>query len=281
MAKYERGLVKDAVQKEIKRNGQVFFVHNNIKTIEKVTRELQALLPQARFGIAHGRLLETELETVMNKFIHREIDVLVCTTIIESGLDIPSANTMIINKAERFGLSQIYQLRGRIGRGNCQAYAYLFITDENALSKDAQKRLSALMEYRDLGSGFQIAMKDLQIRGAGTALGASQSGHIAAVGYDMFLKLLDHAIQDIKGEDVVEPLEPEINAAMSSGFPQDYIESVEQRLTLYRRLSRVSNISDLKDFKKELTDRYGKLPQEAENMLIKIMLRVYAIKIGG
>ena len=153
--------------------------------------EIQKSVPHAKVGVAHGRLSETELEKVMFQFINREINVLVCTTIVESGLDIPSANTMIINKAERFGLSQIYQLRGRIGRGDNQAYAYLFISDESKLSKDAQKRLSALMEYKDLGSGFQIAMKDLQIRGAGTALGASQSGHIAAVGYDMFLKLLE------------------------------------------------------------------------------------------
>ena len=148
------------------------------------------------------------------------------------------------------------------------------------MSKDARKRLSALMEYRDLGSGFQIAMKDLQIRGAGTALGASQSGHFAAVGYDMFLKLLSRAVRDMKGEEVTEPLEPEINVSMSSGFPQDYIESMEQRLTLYRRLSRITKVSDISDMKKELVDRYGKLPQEAENMLLKIMLRVYAIRAG-
>ena len=280
ISSYEDTVVKDAINREIARKGQIFFVHNNIKTINKVAQNLQTLMPDARIGIAHGRLSEKDLESVMLKFLNFEIDILVCTTIIESGLDIPSANTMIINKAERFGLSQIYQLRGRIGRGDYQAYAYLFISDESRLTKDAKKRLSALMEYRDLGSGFQIAMKDLQIRGAGTALGASQSGHIAAVGYDMFLKLLDQAVHDLKGEDVVEPLEPEINASMSSGFPESYIESVEQRLTLYRRLSRISSVSDISDFKKELIDRYGKLPQEAENMLIKIMLRVYCIHAG-
>lgn len=280
ISKYEDAIIKDAVQKELARKGQVFFVHNNIKTISKMAQNLEKLLPEARIGIAHGRLSEADLENVMLRFVNFEIDVLVCTTIIESGLDIPSANTMIINKAERFGLSQIYQLRGRIGRGDHQAYAYLFISDESVLTKDAKKRLSALMEYKDLGSGFQIAMKDLQIRGAGTALGASQSGHIAAVGYDMFLKLLDQAVHDLKGEDVLDPLEPEINASMSAGFPDTYIESVEQRLTLYRRLSRISRISDISDFKRELVDRYGKLPQQAENMLIKIMLRVYCINAG-
>lgn len=277
---YEDTLVKDAVKRELSRSGQVFFVHNNIKTIFKVAGELEKLIPEARIGVAHGRLSEKELETIMVKFVDIEIDVLVCTTIIESGLDIPSANTMIINRAEQFGLSQIYQLRGRIGRGDYQAYAYLFISDESTLSKDAKKRLSALMEYKDLGSGFQIAMKDLQIRGAGTALGASQSGHIAAIGYDMFLKLLDQAVHDLKGEKSIEPLEPEINASMSSGFADHYIESVEQRLTLYRRLSRITKISDISDIKKELIDRYGKLPKEGENMLLKIMLRVYCIQAG-
>lgn len=280
ISKYEQGVVKEAIQREMARKGQIFFVHNNIKTIDKIAQELSALVPKARIEIAHGRLSETQLEKVMFKFVNHEVDILVATTIIESGLDIPSANTMIINKAERFGLSQIYQLRGRIGRGDHQAYAYLFISDENQLSKDAQKRLAALMEHRDLGSGFQIAMKDLQIRGAGTALGASQSGHIAAVGYDMFLKLLDQAVKDLKGEKVVEPLEPEINAALSAGFPIDYIESVEQRLTLYRRLSRMSRVSDISDIKKEMEDRYGKLPARAENMLLKIMLRVLCIQAG-
>ncbi len=280
ISKYEDAIVKDAVQKELARKGQVFFVHNNVKTIHKVAQQLQELVPDAKIGVAHGQLSEAELEKVMFQFIHYEINVLVCTTIVESGLDISSANTMIINKAERFGLSQIYQLRGRIGRGDHQAYAYLFISDESRLTKDARKRLSALMEHKDLGSGFQIAMKDLQIRGAGTALGASQSGHIAAVGYDMFLKLLDQAVGDIKGEKTVEPLEPEINAAMSSGFPDHYVESVEQRLTLYRRLSRLTRLGDIADMKKELIDRYGKLPKEAENMLLKIMLRVLAIKAG-
>ncbi|MBU0465661.1 MAG: transcription-repair coupling factor, partial [Proteobacteria bacterium] len=280
ISKYEDSIVKDAIKRELSRKGQIFFVHNNIKTIFKAAENLEKLVPQAKIGVAHGRLSEIELEKVMFKFVNFEIDVLVCTTIIESGLDIPSANTMIINKVERFGLSQIYQLRGRIGRGDHQAYAYLFITDENTLTKDAKKRLSALMEYKDLGSGFQIAMKDLQIRGAGTALGASQSGHIAAVGYDMFLKLLDQAVHDLKGEETIEPLEPEINASMSVGFPDGYIESVEQRLTLYRRLSRITEVSDISDIKKELTDRYGKLPPEAENMLLKIMLRVYCIKAG-
>ncbi|MEW5909228.1 MAG: transcription-repair coupling factor, partial [Thermodesulfobacteriota bacterium] len=197
-------IVADAVRKELKRNGQIFFVHNNIHGIWKIAKHLKELIPEARIGVAHGRLNETELEEVMISFFRKEIDLLVCTAIIESGLDVPSANTILINRADRFGLAQIYQLRGRVGRSAEQAFAYLFIPRESALTPDARKRLKVLMEYSDLGSGFQIAMRDLEIRGGGTILGASQSGHIAAVGYDMFLKLMETAVSELKGEPVEE-----------------------------------------------------------------------------
>lgn len=273
-------IIAEAVRKEMTRKGQVFYVHNNIKSIIQTAENIKKLVPEARIGVAHGRLSENILEKVMHNFVNREIDVLVCTTIIESGLDIPSANTMIIDKADRFGLSQIYQLRGRIGRSEEQAYAYLFISDQSKMTRDGKKRLAALMEHRDLGSGFQIAMKDLQIRGAGTALGASQSGHIAAVGYDMFLKLLDHAVKELKGETFEEVLEPEINISMSAYLPDDYINSIELRLTVYRRLAKIKNLSEILKIKTELIDRFGQLPKQAENMLLKIMLRVLCIKSG-
>ena len=280
ICEHDDSIAAEAVRKEIARKGQVFYVHNNIKSIIKTADNIKKLVPEARVDIAHGRLSENILEKVMHNFVNHEIDVLVCTTIIESGLDIPSANTMIIDKADRFGLSQIYQLRGRIGRGEEQAYAYLFIPDQSKMTSDGKKRLAALMEHRDLGSGFQIAMKDLQIRGAGTALGASQSGHIAAVGYDMFLKLLDHAVKDLKGETFEEVLEPEINISMSAYLPDDYINSIELRLTIYRRLAKIKNLSEILRIKSELIDRFGKLPKHAENMLLKIMLRVLCIKSG-
>ena len=273
-------IIAEAVRKEISRKGQIFYVHNNIKSIVKTAENIKKLVPEARIGIAHGRLSENILENVMHNFVNREIDVLVCTTIIESGLDIPSANTMIIDKADRFGLSQIYQLRGRIGRSDDQAYAYLFIPDQSKMTRDGKKRLAALMEHRDLGSGFQIAMKDLQIRGAGTALGASQSGHIAAVGYDMFLKLLDHAVKELKGDTFEEVLEPEINISMSAYLPDDYINSIELRLTVYRRLAKIKDLSEILKIKTELIDRFGKLPKHAENMLLKIMFRVLCIQSG-
>ncbi|MBF0259905.1 MAG: transcription-repair coupling factor, partial [Desulfamplus sp.] len=280
ISEYDDAIVADAIKKELARGGQIFFIHNEIETIFKMAEKLQKLIPKVRLGVAHGRLPESTLEKVMLDFINREIDMLVCTTIVESGLDIPSANTMIINKADRFGLAQIYQLRGRIGRGEEQAYAYMFVPDENRLSRDAQKRLSALMEHRDLGSGFQIAMKDLQIRGSGSALGASQSGHIAAVGYDMFLKLLDEAVSDLKGKPVLPALEPEINITMSAHIPEDYVQSIEQRLTIYRRLSQMTEVSEITTMQKELIDRFGKLPEEGLNMLFKIMLRILAVKAG-
>lgn len=272
--------VTEAIRKELERKGQIFFVHNNISTITAMADRLRKLVPDVRLGIAHGRMPETELEEVMLKYLNREIDLLVCTTIIESGLDISSANTILINRADRFGLAQIYQLRGRVGRSDEQAYAYLFIPRDSVMSTDAQKRLKVLMEHSDLGSGFQIAMNDLKIRGGGTILGASQSGHIAAVGYDMFLQLMEHSISELKGEPVVDALEPEINITLSAFLPETYIPDIDQRLAVYRRLSKLTELKEISDFKAELEDRFGAPPEEASNLLLKIMLRVLAIKAG-
>jgi transcription-repair coupling factor (superfamily II helicase) len=223
---------------------------------------------------------EEALELAMLRFVNKETDLLLCTTIIESGLDISSANTILINRADRFGLAQIYQLRGRVGRLDEQAYAYLFIPKESTLGKDAQKRLKVLMEHSDLGSGFQIAMSDLKIRGGGTILGASQSGHIAAVGYDMFLKLMENSMATLKGEKVQERLDPEININMPAMIPESYMPDIDQRLTAYRRLAKMTELKDIADFKAELIDRFGALTDEAANLLLKIMLRVLAIKAG-
>ena len=280
ISEFDPMVITEAIRNELERGGQIFFVHNNINTIWNTARYLQDLVPEMRLGVAHGRLEEEELERAMYQFMNREIDMLVCTTIVESGLDIPNANTMIINRADRFGLAQIYQLRGRIGRSNEQAYAYLFVPKEAALTRDAQKRLKVLMEHSDLGAGFQIAMNDLKIRGGGAALGVEQSGRIAAVGYDMFLKLLEESVSRLKGEPVTEPLEPEINVPMSVHIPEAYITEIDQRMAVYRRLARMSDLKEVADIKAELTDRYGPLPEPAQNLLIKIMLRIIAIKAG-
>ncbi len=280
VSEFDDELIAEGIRKELERNGQIFFVHNNIQSIDRIARKLQQLVPEVKLGIAHGRMSENDLEHVMYQFLNKEFDMLVCTTIIESGLDIPSANTIVINRADRFGLAQIYQLRGRVGRSDEQAYAYLIIPPESMLTKDAQKRLKVLMEHSDLGSGFQIAMNDLKIRGGGTILGASQSGHIAAVGYDMFLRLMENAIAELKGEAPLEPLDPEINVRMSAFLSESYIHDIDQRMVAYRRLAKMTELREIADFKSELIDRYGKPPPEANNLLFKIMLKVLSKKAG-
>ena len=280
ISEFDPVVVTEAIQKEMARKGQIFFVHNNINTIWNTAKYLKELVPEVRLAVAHGRLSEVELENAMFQFLNKEIDMLVCTTIVESGLDIPNANTIIVNRPERFGLAQVYQLRGRVGRSEEQAYAYLFISREAALTRDAEKRLRVLMEHTGLGAGFQIAMNDLKIRGGGAALGVSQSGHIAAVGYDMFLRLMEDSIASLKGERVVEKLEPEINIPVSVFIPESYIEDIDQRLMAYRRLAKMMELKEVADFKEELIDRFGNLPAEAGNLLLKIMLKILSIKAG-
>jgi transcription-repair coupling factor (superfamily II helicase) len=280
ITEFDDTTIAEAIHKELTRKGQLFFVHNNIKTIDRMASHIQSLVPGVRMAVAHGRMEEDRLERVMLEFMNHQIDLLVCTTIIESGLDIASANTIIINRADRFGLAQIYQLRGRVGRSEEQAYAYLIIPKESSLTKDAQKRLKVLMQYSDLGSGFQIAMSDLKIRGGGTLLGASQSGHIAAVGYDTFLKLMESSISEMKGEPVQQPLEPEINMPLSTFLPETYMPDIDQRLSFYRRLARMTDLKEISTLKAEITDRFGMLPEEASNLLLKIMLKILAGRAG-
>ncbi|MBF0474219.1 MAG: transcription-repair coupling factor [Deltaproteobacteria bacterium] len=274
ITKFEDITIIEAILREIKRGGQVFFVHNRVQSIAGIANHLRQLLPQLKFGVAHGQMKERELEKVMMAFLNREIDVLVTTAIIESGLDIPSANTIIINQADRFGLAQIYQLRGRVGRSKDQAYAYLLIPGESNITRDAQKRLRVLMDFTELGSGFKIALHDLQIRGAGNVLGASQSGHISEVGYEMYLELIEQTIRELKGEDLAEEIEPEIKIGISAYLPESYVPDVNQRLNLYKRLSSIRSEEELVDVKEEISDRFGEPPVEVKNLIDLITLRI-------
>lgn len=280
LSEFDDAIVSEAIRNELRRNGQIFFIHNSIDSIDRIAGRLQRLVPEVRLATAHGRMSEEALEKVMMQFFAREIDMLVCTTIVESGLDIPAANTILVNRADRFGLAQMYQLRGRVGRSDEQAYAYLFIPHESLLTADAQKRLKVLMEHSDLGSGFQIAMSDLRIRGGGTILGASQSGHIAAVGYEMFLELMEQAVAELKGQPKGAPLVPEINMDLSALIPESYVPDIDQRLSAYRRLSRMTAVSDIADFKTELSDRFGPPPAEVEHLLTKILFKIQAVEAG-
>ena len=282
VARDDELVIKEAVVKELQRGGQVFLVHNRVHSIQEMASRVQKLVPEARLAVAHGQMPGKSLEEIMVRFVKGEIDVLVCTTIIESGLDIPNANTIVITRADRLGLAEIYQLRGRVGRGREQAYAYLLVPSLDGLSKDAQQRLRALMDYNELGGGFKLAMSDLQIRGGGNILGISQSGNIAAVGYDLYLELLQQTVLDLKrkggiGEQLPEQIEPEINLKISAFLPERYIPATEQRYIAYRRLSNVERVEELMDLKDEFGDRYGHLPQEALNlfevMALKTLLR--------
>jgi len=273
LAPFSPKSLREAVEREIARGGQVFFVHNRVQDIGRMAKLLSQLVPQARVGVAHGQLAEKSLERVMLSFVRRELDVLVCTTIIESGLDIPSANTIIINEADKLGLSQIYQLRGRVGRAAQRAYAYLFIRSENSLSRDAKKRLKALMDFTHLGAGFAIAMHDLQIRGAGNLLGEAQSGQVAAVGYELYLQMLEEAVARLSGQAPPEGPEPELKLSLPASLPTGYVPDPQVRLSLYRRLSRARDKADIDAVAAEMLDRFGPPPDPVQNLLAAVELK--------
>jgi len=290
LAKHDQLVIREAIMREMERGGQLFFVHNRVQSIHRVADTLAALAPQARIGVAHGQMPGPQLEEVMVRFINHEIDVLVCTTIIESGLDIPNANTIVINRADHLGLADIYQLRGRVGRSSRQAYAYLLVASLDHLTADAQQRLRALMDCSELGGGFKLAMNDLQIRGGGNLLGVSQSGHIAAVGYDLYLELLQSTVADLKrkalaGEattTTADNLDPEIKLKVAAYLPDNYIQDTSQRYQAYRRLSiaGTGTAEELDDLTEELIDRYGPLPQEAQTLVAIIALKQQLRTLG-
>ena len=272
--------IRDAIEMELARGGQVFYVHNRVMDLPEVTTFVEGLVPHARVGMAHGQMDEHDLEQVMAAFVNREYDVLVATSIVESGLDISNANTIIINRADLFGLSQLYQLRGRVGRSATKAYCLLISPDANKFSDEAKKRLYSLEKFTDLGSGFQIAMRDLEIRGAGNILGLEQSGHIAAVGFETYHRMLREAVKEMQGAKIIPPLNPEIEFPEDAFIPEEYVEDGFQRVALYQKLARCSELAQVDELRVELVDRFGQLPLSAEVLLHSMFSRVVAQKLG-
>ncbi|MBN1862522.1 MAG: transcription-repair coupling factor, partial [Dehalococcoidales bacterium] len=287
VAPYDDSLVREAVLRELERNGQAFFVHNRVETIRAVADRLQSLVPEANLAIAHGQMPEGELEAVMTDFTKGNVDILVATTIIESGLDMPNVNTLIVNKADRFGLTQLYQLRGRIGRGANLAHAYFLYDRGKRLSPTAEKRLKTIFEATELGAGFNIALRDLEIRGAGTLLGTRQSGHISAVGFNLYCRLLAEAIKGQKarlsGEAKSEQPQmppPTVDLPLNAYIPEDYVTDLNTRLALYQRLADISSAEEIAGLADEFRDRFGRLPPEVKNLLDTLRVKALAAKAG-
>ena len=284
VSEFSDDLIREAILRELDRQGQIYFLHNRVNNIEYIAEYLSDLVPNAQIGIAHGQMTEKELEKVMISFSEGLIDVLVCTTIIESGLDIPNANTLIINRADTFGLAQLYQLRGRIGRSSKRGYSYLLIPRRQSISETAEKRLKAMLSATELGSGFKIAMKDLEIRGAGNILGSEQSGHIHTVGYDLYTRLLSAAVEDLRKEQSNEGNSQDISYKQSqqisvdlgipASIPKEYIEDLTIRLNFYQSLTHIRNKEQINDFEKELKDRFGNFPIEVENLIFVLKLKI-------
>ena len=273
-------LMKDAIRRELGRGGQVYVVHNRVEDIEQLAEEIRLLVPEARILVGHGQMKEHQLEQIMMDFINYQADILVCTTIIETGLDIANANTMIVDEADKMGLAQLYQLRGRVGRSNRIAYAYLTYKKDKTLSQLAEKRLAAIREYTELGSGFKIAMRDLEIRGAGNLLGAEQHGHVAAVGFDLYCSMLDEAIRELKGEKTGKRREVEIDLQVSAFIPEYYIRDSSVKLGFYQRIQQARAISRLHLLEDEMIDRFGDVPLETWNLLRVAELKIYCMEIG-
>jgi transcription-repair coupling factor (superfamily II helicase) len=265
---------RQIVLRELNRDGQVYWLHNRVTSIEDCRHRVEALLPEAEVAVAHGQMNEHELEDKMIRFIDKETNILISTTIIESGLDIPSANTLIIERADRFGLSQLHQLRGRVGRSHHKAYCYLLIPEDRPLKMDSRRRLQAIEEYSELGSGFQIAMRDLEIRGAGNILGKDQSGHIGAVGYDLFCRLLERAVADLRGVPWEEPPDVEIALRGLCRIPEEYVSDTRQRLRSYRSIATALRQTELDVISEDLLDRYGPLPTETARLIGQQRLRI-------
>jgi transcription-repair coupling factor (superfamily II helicase) len=280
--KFDPAQVREAIDGEMKRGGQVFFVHNRVRSIHAIEKFLSELVPKARIGVAHGQMAQGKLEDVMARFVNKELDVLLATSIIESGLDIPSANTIIVNRADHFGLAELYQIRGRVGRSRERAYAYLLVPARRPVTKDAQKRLEVLQRFSELGAGFRIASHDLEIRGAGNLLGKDQSGQIEAVGFELYSELLDEAVRELRGEPPREDIDPDVQLPIAAIIPDAYMPDVHQRLFFYKRFAQATSDEELEEIRAEIVDRCGEPPDEldalCEVMAIKVRLRALAIR---
>jgi len=277
---YDEGQVVAAIRRELLREGQVFYVHNRVDSIDKVAKRIADRVPEARVVAAHGQMGEHRLEQVMVDFWERRADVLVCTTIVEAGLDISSANTLLVERADLMGLSQLHQLRGRVGRSRERGYAYFLYPPERPLTETAHDRLATIAAHSDLGAGMAVAMKDLEIRGAGNLLGGEQSGHIADVGFDLYIRLVGEAVAEFRGQETEPEPEVRIELPVEAHIPTDYVESERLRLEMYKRLAEVRNDDDLKAVEEELLDRYGPLPVEVQTLLEVARFRVLARSAG-
>ncbi|MGH9899324.1 MAG: TRCF domain-containing protein, partial [Pyrinomonadaceae bacterium] len=280
VVQFSEMIIKSAIELELGRNGQVFFIHNRVESIDTIAALIKRLVPAARVVVAHGQMNEKEMEAKMLDFVDYKYDVLVATTIIENGIDIPRANTIIINRADNYGLSQLYQLRGRVGRSNRRAYAYLLISGETTLSSVARRRLAAIREFSDLGAGFRLAALDLELRGAGNFLGGEQSGHLDSLGFDLYVQMLERTVAELKGEVVEDEIPVTLNLGMDLSIPGDYISEMGQRLRTYKRIASARDDGALAQIRTELEDRYGELPEEVENLLDYQKLRRLAEKVG-
>ncbi|MDA8340960.1 MAG: helicase-related protein, partial [Actinomycetota bacterium] len=277
---YDEAAVSEAVRRELLREGQAFYVHNRVHDIDAVADRLRRLVPEARVSVAHGQMDEGSLEQVVMDFWEGAADVLVCTTIVESGIDMPTVNTLVVDRADRLGLGQLHQLRGRVGRAGQRAYAYLFHPPDQVLSETATERLRTIGDHTELGSGFKIALRDLQIRGAGNLLGRDQSGHVAAVGYDLYVQMVSEAVAELKGEARPEPVEISLDLPDDAHLPPDYVPAEDVRLEAYRRLTAVRSEDEVDDVRAEWEDRFGPLPRPAEALLDVARLRVECVRLG-
>jgi transcription-repair coupling factor (superfamily II helicase) len=266
---YNPDIIQESILREVERGGQAFFVHNRVQSIASIATHLGELLPQVRIAVSHGQMPERQLEKVITDFMDHKYDVLVSTMIIESGVDIPNVNTIIINRADVLGLAQLYQLRGRVGRADLQAYGYLFYPQGQAVTEGAQKRLRVIEEFTDLGSGFKIALRDLEIRGAGNMLGPQQYGHIATIGYDLYCQLLEEAIQKLKGEEIEEKIDVRIDLPLEAYLPDNYIPDSRQKISFYKKIANLKTTEGREELEVELQDRFGTIP-ESVNILLDI-----------